>query len=717
MFILPYIIIFAIIRIAINTFNKKQQNTALACGIFSWAGSDVSLFDQAKYNILGIYNVTRGKDSCGVYYDGDVYYGIGNRSNYLDFIKDNRIDLMQSPIVIGHTRAASPGNKVDIDNAHPFLLEDEQGVYNFVGCHNGTVYNSKELALKYDVPTEVDIPNAKVFPFKRTLIDSEIILRILQKTKNYEVLKQYNGGAALVWSFLEEPNVVYAFKGASKSNNYNKIETTERPLHYYQDKKGSLYISSIDSSLQSIGGDKDNIGEFEENTIYIIKDGDIENAEKIKISREDASQTREVVIYGTNTTSSGYNAYGNKHRHGPNAHYFDPSIYDDFMEDDSVKTGQQVLNLNQKSVSPKPKEDVKLNMEFCRIQTMVEKHLSTQPNVVSEAVRAASKIDKSNVILNIYNEQPYLSLARLHQQNTLIYNKTKYYFVEGGKATELFTGLALFIQGFGFYCLKSMTAEAAFVEIDSLRNRLFAGGVFGSSEYSKEVLENGDLYDEFYINFPIVGNKDVQIHYFLQGVKISTYLDYQSLIEDVIRFTVAGTIYDYDKLSHASIYPISDNRATYKTKVEQEVLLQGAHATVNVAPLGGERVYFYKDGNLVGTSVNSAYTRTSCNSLLLRSYKALQNAIEVVKDQINQELSESAEENIEIKNTLNDLKDRGLETFEEISIHVKDFAESFEAETKDFSNDQLSLNPDLIKLSGKLRLVGRVTETILRDIK
>lgn len=716
MFILPYIIIFAIIRIVLNLFNKKQ-NTALACGIFSWAGSDVSLFDQAKYNILGIYNVSRGKDSCGVYYDGDVYYGIGNRSNYLDFIKDNRIDLMQSPIVIGHTRAASPGNKVDVDNAHPFLLENEEGVYDFVGCHNGTIYNSKELALKYDVPAEIDIPNAKVFPFKRTLIDSEIILRILQKTKNYEVLKQYNGGAAIVWSFLEEPNVIYAFKGASKSSSYNKIETTERPLHYYQDKKGSLYISSIDSSLQSIGGDKDEIGEFEENTIYIIKDGDIENAEKIKISRENALQTREAVTYNTNATSSGYNGYKNTHLYGHHSHYFDSSIYDDFMDDDSVKTGQQVLNLNQKSVSPKLKEDVKPNMEFCRIQTMVEKHLSTQPNVVSEAVRAVSRIDKNNVILNIYNEQPYLSLARLHQKNTLIYNKTKYYYVDEGLAKELFTGLAIFINGFGFYCLKSMSQDSAIVEINSLRNCLFAGGVFGSTEYSKEVLDNGDLYDEFFKNFPILTNTEVQIHYFLQGVKISTYLDYQSLIEDVLRVSVAGLHFDYLKLSHASIYPICDSRVAYKIKIEQEIVLLGENVTTNVAPLGAERVYFYKGGILTGTSVNSIYTRTSCDSLLLISYKSLQNAIEVARDKNLRELIENSKEATELKNTLNDLKDRGVETLDEISIHVKDFTESFETETKNFSNDKLSTNPELIKLASKMRLIGRVVEKTLDDIK
>lgn len=712
MFILPYIIIFAIIRIALNFFSK-QPNTALACGIFSWAGSDVSLFDQAKYNILGIFNVSRGKDSCGVYYDGDVYYGIGARSNYLDFIKENRIDLIQSPIVIGHTRAASPGNKVDVDNAHPFLLENEEGVYNFVGCHNGTIYNSKDLAKKYDVPTEVAIPNAKIFPFNRTLIDSEIILRILQKTKNYEVLKEYNGGAALVWSFLEEPNVIYAFKGASKQNNYAKIEITERPLHYFQDKEGSLYISSLDDSLKAVGGEKETIGEFDENTIYIIKDGDIENAQKIVISRENSIQTREVVVVNHNSRTN-YEFSRNRHHYN----YFDPSIFDDDdFNTHSVKTGQQVINLNQTSVSPKLNEDVKLSMESCRIHQMVENSLTTQPNEVSVVVRNASRIDQGVANINIYNEKPYLSLPRINLQNTLIYNKTRYYYAEGFTVNTLYTGLAIFITGFGFYCLKSVTRQEAIIEINSLRNRLFSGGIFGSSEYSLEVLKNGDLYDDFYANFPILEDTNVQLHYFLQGVKISTHLDYMSLFEQVLRFDIAGIHFDYETLSHASIYPICDAKATYKIKMEQEVKFQGELATCNVAPLGSERVYFYKNGLLVNTSVNSMFSRNSLNSLFLRNYKALQNAIEIVKDKLISENLEINNNEEEILKTLEDLKERGIETFEEISIHIKDFQEALTLETQALQISSLFKNENLAKISNKLNLVGRITNTILRDHK
>lgn len=251
----------------------RGKSGVLACGILGWSGRDPKKFNKQKFDILGLFNNSRGGDSCGVSTDGEIFYGTGTNKTYDDFIINKNYDFpMRIPVVIGHCRKASVGAISEV-NAHPFGFGELNEGFEFVGCHNGTLSNHEELGRKYDVETSVYGAHNT---FVRSKVDSEILLEILYKTKDTAVLEEYIGGAALLFQNLNEPNVLFAFHGASKREVGDKLETLyeERPLYYYQESKDSVYISSIEEALIFIGGVKDKtVFEFRHNVLYKIKDG------------------------------------------------------------------------------------------------------------------------------------------------------------------------------------------------------------------------------------------------------------------------------------------------------------------------------------------------------------------------------------------------------------------------------------------------------------
>lgn len=265
------LLLLSIHYIAFYLFRCKSG--VLACGIFGWSGRDTKKFNKHKFDILGLFNNSRGGDSCGVSTDGEIYYGTGVHKNYDEFVINKDYSLpVNVPVVIGHARKASIGGISEV-NAHPFGFGDLGEGHEFIGCHNGTLSNHDELGKKYDVETSVYSDRNM---FIRSKGDSEILLEILYRTKDTAVLEEYIGGAALLFQNLNEPNVMYAFHGASKKEVGDRLETLyeERPLYYYQESKDSVYISSMEEALVFIGGVKDkNVFEFKHNVLYKIKDG------------------------------------------------------------------------------------------------------------------------------------------------------------------------------------------------------------------------------------------------------------------------------------------------------------------------------------------------------------------------------------------------------------------------------------------------------------
>lgn len=287
------LIIFLLVHYIGLIIFKPKLNT-LNCGIFAWAGKDFKKFDKSKFDILGLYNNERGGDSCGVSTDGEIYYGVGSfLKNYHEFIvQKNYKSPLLYPTVIGHTRKSSNGT-INEHNAHPFGFGTLNEGFEFIGCHNGTLINHLEIAKKYNI--DEDHFKQDNGHFDRSKIDSEILLEGIYKTKDIKILNDYIGGAAILFQDLNEPNIIYAFHGASRKETTDVSEQIfeERPLYYYRENKNSLYISSIPEPLIAIGGELEKtVFEFDHNYVYKIENGDIDKAIKYKVDRSKSAHKR-----------------------------------------------------------------------------------------------------------------------------------------------------------------------------------------------------------------------------------------------------------------------------------------------------------------------------------------------------------------------------------------------------------------------------------------
>ena len=234
------------------------------CGIWSYIGND---FNSYKFNVLGLYNDTRGGDSCGIFYknvkhENVVRYGHGDTKLYKRFIETHSVDykdMGNSKFIMGHCRKASVGG-IGLERAQPVLVKNEMGIVDFAMIHNGTLLNYKELAKKYDVN------------FTHDETDSQIFARIVYKA-GFQVLKEYDGAGAFIFYDDREGNgLVHVFKGASLYYENDKLSYEERPLYWLRNKK-SIYISSMEESLQFIcDSDDDKITDIKCNTLYTLSD-------------------------------------------------------------------------------------------------------------------------------------------------------------------------------------------------------------------------------------------------------------------------------------------------------------------------------------------------------------------------------------------------------------------------------------------------------------
>lgn len=290
----------------ISNFLFGYKSNIMSCGIFGQATNIPENLDVNGVHILGIYNIERGKMSCGLSWDGDVQYGLGLDKLYTDFIVDREIKPTKTPIIIGHTRQPSYGFAITEDNAHPFgfgTSKDGEG-YEMIFCHNGTLKNHKELAKKYNIDLTEKIKKIShgghEYESTRDKIDSEILGEILYKTKKFHVLSEYVGAAALAWTWIDEPNKLYLWSGASKQTKGSAIvtELEERPMNVYCKNENSMFFSSLKDSLTVLGASKKDDLQIDYNTVYIITDGDFANAETHKVSRKKSGQT-ESLVYNT----------------------------------------------------------------------------------------------------------------------------------------------------------------------------------------------------------------------------------------------------------------------------------------------------------------------------------------------------------------------------------------------------------------------------------
>ena len=441
---------------------NKSKTNILSCGLFGWAGQNVKHFNKDKFDKLGIYNIERGKSSCGISFDGDIQIGIDSTKLYSDFIIDKEINPKRFPIVIGHTRQASTGNIVNVYNAHPFGFGDNNGDFIFIGAHNGTLKNHDELAKKYEIEKNVensyfDKNDVEVIT-NRNKIDSEILLEIIYKHKNFKVLSEYIGGAALVFTDTTNPNVLYLFKGKSKDYMSSTHETTERPLFVYIENKHSMYFSSLEDSLKTIGGKNKNIIDIEANVVYKITNGDFLNAEKIVISRKNATQS--------SYTFNNYNSY--------NPYYHSQEYYNEL---DTA--------FEEKNKGKEKKEEKSSSI----IILPASKNVNIQKEVKEEKI-------------NIYNEK---TLKDVNEYKGIPYfNKLRWW-----RNGQLVTGIYTWINNYGYYFLGYTIKAATEKFYSDIVDNVFDGNVF-----RKETNIKGK------IPFPSKNYSEPLFFYFVEGVRL-----------------------------------------------------------------------------------------------------------------------------------------------------------------------------------------------------
>ena len=563
------------------------------CGIFAWSGKDPKKFNKDKFDKLGIFNIDRGKDSCGVSFDGEVYYGLNTEKLYSKFIVNREIKPLKYPVVIGHTRQASIGNIVNERNAHPFGFgNNSEGNYEFVGCHNGTLYNHKDLASTFKIDTAETIkvqsdhnPNGFYESFRQK-IDSEILLEIIYKTKNFKVLSQYNGAAALVFTNTNEPNVIYVWKGASKWYDYTNYHVEEeRPLFYYKETKNSLYISSIQESLETIGGIANvNLFTFSPNTIYKITDGDVEHAEKTTISRNNAFQKEIITTYGKKSS----NYYNNL----TNAYTYETLFEDEPYVEKNKHSKLVQLPVHRTNVNPN------LN---CKIK------LNTTDNIVP---------------LNIYKE--CLSKNQNEYKGRVYFNKFRHW--QNG---HTITGIYTWINNYGFYKIGEDNFEEArkflnkSVGVPFIKN----GFVYDTKELD---LENNIV--KSFIPFKDYSRVEHNMYYFIQGVKILTKMDYSTTY---LRYRDShikkGLNISYIELSEIGTHPIIDLSIDSRSDNNQSIVLKGkpVEKLDNFFILGTDREYCIEKGNLKSIKVNKHWDNVLFGSERFKSVDSLEDLIKL----------------------------------------------------------------------------------------
>lgn len=197
----------------------KWKPLGLFCGIIGYSSASRANPDKLAY-LMTANALRRGVENTGIYSieTGVIKEGV----DALDFLKKNK--LPQTHLFIGHVRKSSSGGKTAI-SAHPFEND------NIVLVHNGTLTNHRDIEKKYKE--------------QHLLSDTEIIAKVMDihsKNENvrYEVLSEYKGTAALLFTDKRNPDLLYAYRNP------------DRPLHYGYIGR-SMYISSLSEALEAIG--------------------------------------------------------------------------------------------------------------------------------------------------------------------------------------------------------------------------------------------------------------------------------------------------------------------------------------------------------------------------------------------------------------------------------------------------------------------------------
>src|SRR6056297_148055 len=289
----------------------KAPYTALNCGIWGFHGNNNNNFSWNKFNILGIINDKQGGDATGRMIGKDYeHHNQKGSKTYTDFVsnilnptyKDNNI-------IFGHTRKTSYTAKGTdgIEYTQPYPIRDVAGEIIGMGMHNGTLYNSDDLKEEYEVPEELEYYNEDEV-IKHKPNDSQILLWTLLVKKDYSILENYNGSAALAWYDFRNEHL-YLFRGESEASSYAGVKTEERPLYVLQETN-NIWFSSEDKPLWIISQRKfPEINSIEPNTVLVYEKGIL--VDSIEIDRS-GKQYKPYNSYNSNNSGTNWGYWNNK---------------------------------------------------------------------------------------------------------------------------------------------------------------------------------------------------------------------------------------------------------------------------------------------------------------------------------------------------------------------------------------------------------------------
>lgn len=562
------------------------------CGIAAWAGKDVKKLDLYKLGTLGIFNEKRGVHSCGLTVDFKIAVGVNDTKVFRDFMATDSFKAPKKyPFAILHTRKATGGahNKY---NAHPFGFgynKFKKNEHSFVGVHNGSLLNEHSLAEEFDIDIKGYEDDNKT---KRSKIDSEILLECIYKSGNYKVLSQYNGAAALVFANIKEPNVIYCFRGASKSSKHDLEE--ERPLFYWRENMNSLYISSLENSLEAIAAtksNKKNIHKFECNVLYKITNGDINKAEKFKISRANCYKDY-ITSYNNSKTNYHDNAYAR------NQDYYDafgPMGASCDVDDDALEGACSNVNL---------------------------------PMVPIKRTQNENKYKSSN--LNpIFRHNIYKDRALDSKPGTFIEHYRTRYKNNGHNIT----GCYCWIKDFGFYPLGEKFKESEEM-LYHLADKEFNNQNFRQVPLRYKIVNKGMVP----FKSKLITDPHDFMFYFYDGIMLETKLDYK-----IIHLNNNNKNYSTAQLSMAATHPIMEEKMKNKHFLSQQVFYKGTLANGTFTYLGCNKIYTFENGNCINIkpdAFHKAITVSSDKDEVMTTKNAEQIFNKVNKEILDNELKE-----------------------------------------------------------------------------
>jgi hypothetical protein len=224
------------------------------CGLAGFNAVKNGEADPLKLKLL-LQNLseTRGTDSTGIFCEKTgIVKSVDKASKFLESLYGSKdIDFntssKESPVFIGHVRRKTTGDK-KVEHAHPFNYD------NIVGAHNGEISNYKFITPKGDVVAD--------YP-----VDSMVIFARIGKEKNFKVLNEMIGPAAILFYNKTEPTTLYVYRNS------------ERPLYSGKIEGQGVYFSSTMESLKII--DCTEIEDVTQNILYKYTNGVIEKQWKI----------------------------------------------------------------------------------------------------------------------------------------------------------------------------------------------------------------------------------------------------------------------------------------------------------------------------------------------------------------------------------------------------------------------------------------------------